>query len=230
MKSFSLTTERQAPNPRTSASTTNATSNALSVRRDLPRLTSARRLAIAFSLAGSRDRLGRILGVYTDFFGRRLSAYRHPPGGNLKDSLVCPSCKRQSITRRDIFCAPLDGAAQCRACGQLARLDLLGRWALSSLIALVLPSVLLYGDIFYSGHLFVFSVFFVLAAWRLLCVIAFPLLSLEAVSDRTPIGRKQSVFLAATMLIAMLSIDGFMASKFENGEGYADAATENLKR
>ena len=94
----------------------------------------------------------------------------------------------------------------------------------------MLPAVLLYGDIFYSGHLFLFSVFFVLGAWRLLCVIAFPLLTLETIPERTPINRRQAMFLAGAMLIAMLAIDGFMASKFEKGEGYADAATENLKR
>ena len=94
----------------------------------------------------------------------------------------------------------------------------------------MLPSVLLYGDIFYSGHLFIFCIFFVFGTWRVLCIIAFPLLTLEAIPDRTPIGRKQAMFLAAALLIAMVSIDGFMASKFEKGEGYADAAAENLKR
>ena len=148
----------------------------------------------------------------------------------MKDSLVCPSCKRSSISRRDLFYAGVDGAPQCRSCGRLSRLDLFSRWALSSLIALVLPSVLLYGDLFYSGHLFVFSFFFVFGAWRLLCIIMFPLLTLEAIPDRTPIGRKQAMFLGAALLITMLTIDGFMASKFEKGEGYADAAAENLKR
>ena len=170
------------------------------------------------------------LRVYTDFFGRRLLAFRYPPETKLKDSLACPSCKRLSITRRDLFYAPVDGTMQCRDCGRLSRLDLLSRWSISSLIALVLPSVLLYGDLFYSGHLFVFSFFFVFGAWRLLCIIAFPMLTLEAIPDRTPIGRKQAMFLGAALLIAMLTIDGFMASKFEKGEGYADAAVDNLKR
>ena len=148
----------------------------------------------------------------------------------MKDSIVCPSCKRRAITRRDFFYAPLDGTMQCPACGRLSRLEVFSRFTISCPIALVLPSVLLYGDVFYSGHLFFVSLFFIFGAWRLLCIIAFPMLSLEAVDDRAPISRKQGMFMAATLLVGVLAIDGFMASRFEKGEGYADAAVDNLKR
>jgi len=146
------------------------------------------------------------------------------------DSIVCPSCKRRTITRRDFVRAGIDGSTQCGACGKLSRLHMLGRWTISCAIALFLPVLLLYGDVFYSGHLFVVSIFFVFAAWRALSMLAFPFLALEALPDRTPLGRKQSIALAAVLLIGALTVDAFMASRFEKGEGYADAAADNLKR
>ena len=145
-------------------------------------------------------------------------------------SIVCPSCKRRTITRRDFVYAALDGSTTCGGCGKLSRLDAFGRWTISCVIALVLPSVLLYGGVFYSGHLFVVSIFFVFGAWRALSVIAFPFLALEALPDRTPLGRKPSIALAALLLVGAVTIDGFMASRFEQPEGHVDAAADNLKR
>lgn len=145
-------------------------------------------------------------------------------------AIACPSCKRHVITRRDFLYAPVDGTTKCRACGRLSRLDVFSRWMVACLIALVLPSVLLYGDVFYSGHLFLISMFLIFGAWRALTVIGLPVLALETVPDREPIGRKQSLVIAAVLLIGAMTVDGFMASRFGRPEGYVDAAVDNLKR
>jgi hypothetical protein len=145
-------------------------------------------------------------------------------------SITCPSCKRRAITRRDFIYAGLDGTTVCGSCGRLARLDMFSRWVVSCLIALVLPSVLLYGDLFYSGHLFVVSILLVFAAWRALTIIGFPLLTLEEVPDPRRLQPRQSVVLAVVLLVGAMTIDIFMASRFEKGPDVANAAADNLKR
>jgi hypothetical protein len=116
----------------------------------------------------------------------------------------------------DIFYAPLDGTACCRACGRIARLDLFSRWMISCVIAVILPGLLLYWELFYSGHLFVVSMVVILAAWRILTFLAFPLLALEEVAARSGVGRKQSFVILAILLSAAMVIDGFMSSRFES--------------
>lgn len=143
---------------------------------------------------------------------------------------ACPGCKRHVFTRRDMLSARIDGTAQCRACGGVARLTSFGRWAISCVIALTLPSLLLYGGVFYSGHLFVVCLFFIFAAWRMLSVIALPLLSLEAVDDPVMLDRKRSAVLAGALLLGAIAVDGFMSSRFEKPAGYAGAAVRNLER
>ena len=129
--------------------------------------------------------------------------------------LDCPSCKRKSFTRNDMLYASIDGTARCRACGRVARLDLLSRWMISCVIALVLPALLLYGNIFYSGHLFVVSLVTIVVGWRVLSLLAFPLLTLEVAPGNFTLQRRQSIFLAIVMLLVAAIIDGFMASRFE---------------
>jgi hypothetical protein len=130
--------------------------------------------------------------------------------------LACPGCKRRVFRAHDIFYAPLDGTAPCRACGRIARLDLFSRWMISCVIAVLLPGLLLYWELFYSGHLFVVSMVVILAAWRILTFLAFPLLALEEVAARSGVGRKQSFVILAILLSAAMVIDGFMSSRFES--------------
>jgi hypothetical protein len=130
-------------------------------------------------------------------------------------AIFCPSCRRRVFTARDIVYAPLDGAARCRVCGGKARLDLFSRWMISCMIALVLPALLLYLDLFYSGHLFLVSIVFIFSAWRVLSFLTFPFLALEVVPSKSGVDRKQSVVIFAILLAAAMMIDGFMASRFE---------------
>jgi hypothetical protein len=130
-------------------------------------------------------------------------------------ALACPGCKRRVFKVRDIFYAPLDGTARCRVCGRVARLDLFSRWVISCAIAVLLPGVLLYWELFYSGHLFVVSLLVILAAWRILTFIAFPMLGLEEVPARAGVDKKQSFLILAILLSAAMVIDGFMSSRFE---------------
>ena len=129
--------------------------------------------------------------------------------------IACPSCNRRVFVPRDILYATMDGTAQCRACGQIARLGMGSRWLLSCVIAILLPPALLYGGLFYSGHLFVACLVLVLGAWRILSFITFPFLALEAVAGGRRIDRKQSIPVLALLLVAAIILDIFMSSRFE---------------
>lgn len=118
--------------------------------------------------------------------------------------------------------APLDGTVPCRACGRVARLDIFSRWAISCVIAIILSSVLLYGGFFYSGHLFVVSMFIILGVWRTLSYLGLPAFALEAVDDRLTLDRRHSLIVLAVLLIAAVVFDGFMASLFEPDSGLED--------
>ena len=133
-------------------------------------------------------------------------------------ALACPGCKRRVFTLHDVLYAPLDGTAQCRVCGRIARLDLFSRWVISCAIAVLLPALLLYRKLFYSGHLFVVSLLVILVAWRIFTFLIFPLLALEEVAARSGVNRKQSFLILAVLFSAAMAIDGFMASRFEPDE------------
>jgi len=109
----------------------------------------------------------------------------------------------------------MGGTAQCRVCGRMARLDLLSRWLVSCAIALILSTVLLYGGVFYSGHLFLISIFVIFGTWALLCGLAFPFLMLEAAGNGAPLSLRQSLFIAGVILVAAGAFDSFLASRFE---------------
>jgi hypothetical protein len=111
--------------------------------------------------------------------------------------------------------AALDGTARCRVCGRAARLDMLSRWLLSCVLAVLLPAALLYANVFYSGHLYVFSIVVVLGAWRALSILGLPYLTLEAVPERTDVDRKASAFALGAMLLAAVLLDGFIASRID---------------
>jgi hypothetical protein len=129
--------------------------------------------------------------------------------------LACPRCRRPTFTRRDLVSTALDGTAQCRSCSQAVRLDMFSRWLLSCVIALILPGVLLYGDLFYSGHLFVVSLVFVFVAWAALSWVCCPLLTLERAPTGRPIDRKTGMLILVVLLAAAGIIDNFMAARFD---------------
>jgi len=110
--------------------------------------------------------------------------------------------------------AVIDGAARCRACGHSARLDTLTRWVMSCVLALLLPTVLLFFGVFYSGHLFVISMFIIFSAWAVLSVVGFPFLTLE-VAARTVVDRSKSMWILAALFVAAFVIDGFIRARFE---------------
>jgi hypothetical protein len=134
----------------------------------------------------------------------------------LDSTLPCPGCKRRVITLHDILYAPLDGTAQCRVCGRLSRLDLFSRWVISCVIAVILPGLLLYWELFYSGHLFAVSLLVILAAWRILTFLIFPILALEEVAAKSGVDKKQSIVILAILLSAAMMIDGVMSSRFQS--------------
>jgi hypothetical protein len=129
--------------------------------------------------------------------------------------LACPRCRRPTFTRRELVSTALDGTAQCRSCGQTVRLDVFSRWLLSCVIALILPGVLLYGDLFYSGHLFVISLIFVFAAWAALSWLCSPILTLEPATTGRPINRTTGILILVVLLAAGGIIDNFMAARFD---------------
>ena len=90
------------------------------------------------------------------------------------------------------------------------------RWIMSCVIALALSTALLYGGVFYSGHLFLISIVVIGGAWSGLSMIAFPFLKLEPTSGAPPIGRRQSLLIVAVLLIGATIIDGLMSSRFES--------------
>lgn len=129
--------------------------------------------------------------------------------------ITCPSCKRGVFTRRDLLYATLDGMAQCGSCGRIARLDVSIRWIFSCVLAIILPNVLLYGGVFYSGHLFLVSTFLILGAWGILSWVGFPFLTLEVVPGGSPVDRRKSILILLVFLVSVIIIDSYMRTRFE---------------
>ncbi|HEX2828992.1 MAG TPA: hypothetical protein VHP37_21765 [Burkholderiales bacterium] len=148
--------------------------------------------------------------------------------------IACPNCKRRIITRRDILYAPLDGTAQCRACGQHSRLDTFSRWVVSCLVAVSLPALLLTWGVFYSGHLLVVSMIVIIVAARVMAWLALPFFGLEPVPSHIPLDRRQSVIILSALVAAAFVLDAFIASRFESEDTIRDAeapaAIRNLQR
>ncbi len=112
----------------------------------------------------------------------------------------------------------LEGTGPCRSCGQSARLDMFSRWLLSCVIALSLSSLLLYCDLFYSGHLFVISCVFIFSAWGALAWLCSPILTLERAPTEPRIDRTTGMLVLVVMIAAAGIFDTFMASHFETPE------------
>jgi hypothetical protein len=132
--------------------------------------------------------------------------------------VACPNCKRQVFTATDMWHASFDGRARCRRCGHTAQLDMLSRWMIACMIALVLPSVFLYAGVFYSGHFFVLLIVLVPFAWRVLACIGLPFFALEA-ATHSPFDRKQGMIMLAALIATAIVLDAFMASKIVTDEG-----------
>jgi hypothetical protein len=141
--------------------------------------------------------------------------------------IACPACKRRIFTRREILGAGLDGGAKCGACGQVARLDGMSRYFVASMLALLLWMMLLYGSVFYSGYLFVFSTIVIFGGWRLLAAAALPLLSLEKAPGGTCFDRRQSVVILAIMIVVAIVIDGLMSYRSDADKAHANAASSS---
>jgi hypothetical protein len=93
---------------------------------------------------------------------------------------------------------------------------MISRWLISCMLALILPMVLLYGDVFYSGHLLVISMVIIFGAWGFFSWIAAPFLGLEAVAaSGAPLDRSKSIMLLALVFVAAIALDSFIASRFE---------------
>jgi hypothetical protein len=120
--------------------------------------------------------------------------------------------------------ATVRGSTRCRWCGRTLRLDLLSRWMLSCAIAILLPNALLYGNVFYSGHLFLISIFLIYGALAIFSYLGCQLLALEVAPDHVVLNRRQTALLAGSVLVAAIAMDGVIAMKIE-----ADNALEKQR-
>jgi hypothetical protein len=137
--------------------------------------------------------------------------------------LACPACKKRSFSRSEIVGAGLDGGVRCPSCGQVARLDQMSRCLVACVLAVLLWIMLLYGNLFYSGYLFVFSTIAILAGWPLLLAAALPLLALEKSPGGKCFDRKQSMAMFAILIVAAIVIDGLLS--YRSAADRADANT-----
>ena len=119
----------------------------------------------------------------------------------------------------------LDGRAKCPGCGALARLDQVSRCLVTGALALLLWLLLLHGNIFYSGYLFMFSMSFIIIGWRLLCAAALPLLSLEHVPGQTRFDRRQNIATIAALMVTAVAIDGLMSYRSDADKRQAAAVS-----
>ena len=114
--------------------------------------------------------------------------------------------------------ATLDGRVRCAVCGRFARLDMLSRWMISLVLAVLLPAILLYGGFFYSGHLFIVSMLVILGAWRFLSWIGLPFLTLEPATRVTSLPRRGDALILGVLVVVALLLDAHMSSRFEPEE------------
>jgi hypothetical protein len=142
--------------------------------------------------------------------------------------IPCPGCKRRVISSREMLGASLDGPAKCPACGQLARLDSMSRCLLTCMLALLLWMLLLHGNIFDSGYLFLFSTIVILGGWRLLCAAALPLLTLEKAAGSTCFSRRQSIATLAILLVTSIVMDGLMSYRSDADRALGDAKSPSV--
>ena len=119
----------------------------------------------------------------------------------------------------------LDGHAECPACGELARLDQMSRCLVAIVLALLLWILLLYGDIFDSGYLFLFSTIVIVIGWRLLCAAALPVLTLEKSPGHIRFDRRQNIVMLAILIVTTIAIDGLMSYRSDADKRLATAGS-----
>lgn len=101
----------------------------------------------------------------------------------------------------------------------------MSRCLVACMLALLLCMMLFYGNLFYSGYLFVFSMIVILGGWRLLSAALLPLLSLEKVPGGTCFDRRQSIVTLAIMIVVAIVIDGLMSYRSDADKARANAAS-----
>ena len=138
--------------------------------------------------------------------------------------IPCPGCRRRTFTHRELLGANLDGRVKCPACGELARLDEISRCLIAGVLALLLWILLLNGNIFYSGYLFVFSTLAIITGWRLLSAAALPLLSLEK-APGVCFDRRQNIVMIGTIIITAVVIDGLLSYRSDADKRHATAVS-----
>jgi hypothetical protein len=142
--------------------------------------------------------------------------------------IPCPACKRRIFSGREMLGTGLDGRAKCPACGGLARLDSMSRCLLACVLALLLWMLLLHGNIFESGYLFLFSTIVIISGWRLLCAAALPLLALEKVAGNTCFNRRQNIVMLAALIVTSIAIDGLMSYRSDADRALRNAASPGV--
>jgi hypothetical protein len=142
--------------------------------------------------------------------------------------IPCPGCKRRVFSGREMLAANLDGRAKCPACGQLARLDSMSRCLLACMLALLLWMLLLHGNIFDSGYLFLFSTIVIVSGWRLLCAAALPLLTLEKAPSGASFNRRQSIVTLAILIMTSVVMDGLMSYRSDADRALGDVAPPSV--
>lgn len=139
--------------------------------------------------------------------------------------LACPACHKRTFTRREISTL---GGAKCPACGQLARLDSMSRALVACTLAIILWSLLLYGNLFYSGFLFVFSAIVIVVGWPLLLTITMPLLALEKSPGGVYLDRRQSIGMLALLILLAIGIDGLLSYRSDADKADADTMSPRV--
>lgn len=136
--------------------------------------------------------------------------------------IACPSCKRRVFTGREMLHASLDGGVECPVCGAIAQLDRLSRWTVACMLSILLPMLLLTANVFYSGHLLVVSMLFIVVAWRVFTSIGLPILALEPLPGGVCLNRKQSIATFAILLIAAVVMDAMISARIDADNAKAD--------
>lgn len=141
---------------------------------------------------------------------------------------ACPACKRRIFTQRDILGSNINGWVKCPACDHVARLDQMSRFLVTATLALSLFMMLLYGNIFFSGYLFVYSTIFIFAGWRLLSAAVLPLLALETAPGGFYLNRRQSIVTLVIMIVSAVALDGLLSYRSDADKADAAAAVQRV--
>jgi hypothetical protein len=93
------------------------------------------------------------------------------------------------------------------------------------MLAMLLWMLLLHGNIFDSGYLFLFSTIVIVGGWRLLCATALPLLTLEKVAGSACFNHRQSIVTLAILILTSIVMDGLMSYRSDADRALGNAAS-----